>query len=218
LGACIGGGLRLLGAAPRHLERFLGRFGAPVLRKVATWSTVSVIAFGAPALATPGPQPPGTDAPGGSSASEETTARNSAALVDLGWGARPADPGGVATRGPTSGSPATDPLDETAREHVVEEGEPLWAIAEADLRRSAPTVSSEEIAVPWPNGSPPDKAAIGADPIPILPLMILHAPPSQATCPPSPAPRPRLGAALARVLATRAGMPVPSGPRSFAAR
>lgn len=181
LGACIVGGLRLLGAAPRHLERFLGRFGAPVLRKVATWSTVSVIAFGAPALATPGPQPPGTDAPGGSSASEETTARNSAALVDLGWGARPADPGGVATRGPTSGSPATDPLDETAREHVVEEGDTLWAIAEADLRRSAPTVSSEEIAAHWPKWYAANKSAIGADPNLILPGMILHAPTSEAT-------------------------------------
>ena len=123
LGACLAGGLRLLGAAPRQLERFLGRFGAPMLRKVATWSTVSVIAFGSPALAAPGPPPPGTDAPADSPASEETTSRNSAALVDLGWGAPPADPGGVATRESTSGSRATDPVDETPREHVVKWGD-----------------------------------------------------------------------------------------------
>lgn len=181
LGACLAGGLRLLGAAPRQLERFLGRFGAPVLRKVATWSTVSVIAFGSPALAAPGPQPPGTDAPADSPASEETTSRNSAALVDLGWGAPPADPGGVATREPTSGSRATDPVDEAPREHVVKEGDTLWAIAEADLRRSEPAVSSEEIAAHWPKWYAANRSAIGANPHLILPGMILHAPTSEAT-------------------------------------
>src|SRR5690625_791428 len=64
LGACLAGGLRLLGAAPRQLERFLGRFGAPVLRKVATWATVSVIAVGSPALAAPGPPTPRYRRPG----------------------------------------------------------------------------------------------------------------------------------------------------------
>ena len=74
LGACIVGGLRLLGAAPRHLERFLGRFGAPVLRKVATRTTASTIALGSPALAAASPQPPGSDSPAVSSISHRAPA------------------------------------------------------------------------------------------------------------------------------------------------
>src|SRR5690625_3944913 len=196
LGAIIAGALHLLGAAPRQLERFLGRFGAPVLRKVATWTTVSTIALGSPALAAASPQPPGSDSPAVSSISEESDTRNASALVDLAWGAAPADTRGAATppdepaggtperagsSPSTSDSAATAPADESPHEHVVTEGDTLWAIAEADLRRSAPTVSTEEIAAHWPRWYAANESAIGADPHLILPGMILHAPTSEAT-------------------------------------
>src|SRR5690625_5097871 len=50
--------LRTIGAAPARLERAVSRYGAPLLRRVATWTTLSTIALASPAMATNVPQAP----------------------------------------------------------------------------------------------------------------------------------------------------------------
>lgn len=191
LGTCVAGVLRLLGAAPRRFEGFLARFGAPLLRRIATWTAVSTIALGSPALAgTESAHSPGTDSPVSSSTAQEVPSRNSAALVDLGWGEPAADPAPEATRGAEAGASESTATEDGATtsssraapaEHVVQVGDTLWAIAEADLHRTAETVTSEEIAAHWPRWYAANAPVIGPDPHRILPGMTLHAPTSEAT-------------------------------------
>lgn len=173
-GALIASACRGAGAAPRHLERLVTRFGAPVLRHVLTWTAVSTLSIAAPALAetaAPEPEPTATLAP-----SSDPRERNAAFLVDLGWAADADSPRG--------GGAAAEPLEQAeaahspagAPTHTVSPGETLWSIAEADLRRTRGSPTAAEVADHWPRWYDRNVDTIGADPHLIRPGITLHAP------------------------------------------
>lgn len=178
---------RLLGQAPTRLEGAVSRYGAPLLRRAATWTAVSALSFAAPALA----DPHDLDSASAPVPAVEGTGRNSAFLVDLGWAPAPGpvpesrvDPASTSTAEPQADAvdaveapPAADPVETaTPATHVVEPGDTLWAVAAQHLHRRSGQVTDADIASHWPAWYATNRATIGPNPDLIRPGMILNAP------------------------------------------
>lgn len=195
VGVMLTATLRAVGAAPARLEHALSRYGAPLLRRVATWTTVSTIALASPAIAANAPEEPPSDP--SSVITEESASRNTTFLVDLGWSATPTVPAedtkpsrqsGSSPTATRSAEKAEPPLEEPppeestqetrseAHRYVVQPGDTLWEIAETHLRKTTDRVTTADVAAHWPRWHAENRATIGADPHLITPGMTLHAP------------------------------------------
>lgn len=188
---------RLAGQAPTRLESAVSRFGAPLLRRAATWTAISALSFATPALADPYNMDTAT-APAAAvednravegKPAVEGNARNSAFLVDLGWAPAPEpvpEPEPAPEPAPESQAPPAGNRGEAADSaseppassgiHVVAPGDTLWAIAARDLQNGSANATDADIAAHWPAWYAANRATIGPDPDLIHPGMTLHAP------------------------------------------